>query len=170
MLPIKLKLRFYGESVLRRKARCVTTVTDKERAISSEMAEIMHLAGGIGLAAPQVGINKQIIVIDIGEGPCVFINPKITKRLGCEVKEEGCLSLPGVFVRVRRAKKITVCFLNEHNEEVSVVVDNLLARVVQHEMDHLKGKLLIDYVGFFKKLKLKKMIKKYLKQKKNEIL
>jgi peptide deformylase len=165
-LPIKLRLRFYGDASLRRKAKPVAKVTEKEMAILAEMAQIMRLAGGVGLAAPQVGINRQIIVIDIGEGPRVFINPKIFKRLGCDTKEEGCLSLPGVFLSVKRAKKITVTALNEKNEAVTLSADNLLARVIQHEMDHLKGKLLVDHANIFKKIELKRKLRALLKHKK----
>ena len=161
----KLKLRFYGDNVLRKRAKSVSEVTERERSVIAEMSEIMRLAGGIGLAAPQVGVNKQIILIDVGEGPCVFINPKIIRRSGCETKEEGCLSLPGVFVRVKRSKKITVSALDEQNEKILLVLDHLMARAVQHEMDHLKGKLLIDYASFFKKIKLRRQLKEFLKEK-----
>jgi len=164
-LPIKLRLRFYGDASLRRKAKLVAKVSEKELAILAEMAEIMRLAGGVGLAAPQVGINRQIIVIDIGEGPRAFINPRILKRLGCDTKEEGCLSLPGVFLSVKRAKKITIKALNEKNEEINIAADNLLARVIQHEMDHLKGKLLLDHANIFKKIELKRKLKASLKHK-----
>jgi len=155
----KLKIRFYGDPVLRKRARPVERVTDKERDILVEMGELMHLAGGIGLAAPQVGVNKQMVLVDVGTGPLALINPRITKRSGRETREEGCLSLPGVYVSVRRAKRIMVNGLNEQNEKVSICAYDLLARVLQHEIDHLRGKTIIDYANFIQKIRLRKRLK-----------
>jgi peptide deformylase len=134
-------------------------VTERDRQVLGEMAEMMRLSGGIGLAAPQVGINKQMLVADVGQGPVVLINPRITKKSGMHALEEGCLSLPGIFVKVKRAKKVMVSALNEQNEKISICAYDLLARVIQHEMDHLRGKLIVDYANFFQKIKLKKELK-----------
>jgi peptide deformylase len=144
-------------------------VADQERLLLGEMAELMRLAGGVGLAAPQVGINKQLLLVDIGSGPVVLFNPRIIKRKGSSVMEEGCLSLPGIYVNVRRARHITVNGSNELNENVSISASDLLARALQHEMDHLRGKLIIDYAGIVQKLKLRKKLKDLKRRVKDEL-
>lgn len=159
ILPIKLKIRFYGDPSLRRTSKPVKEVTDKERGILSEMCELMRLSGGVGLAAPQVGINRQIIMVDVGEGLVTLVNPRIIKKSGSMTMEEGCLSLPGIYVRVKRAKKITVAGLNELNEEVAITASDIFARALQHEIDHLMGKLIIDYAGLMQKMSLRKKLK-----------
>ena len=125
----------------------------------AQMEEIMRFSGGIGLAAPQVGSNKQLIIVDVGEGPLVLANPRILKKWGSGVMEEGCLSLPGIYVKVRRAKKIKVSGLNEKNEKVVLTASDILARVLQHEIDHLRGRLIFDYANFFEKMRLKKKLR-----------
>ena len=139
-----------------------------ERGLFEKMAEIMYGSGGIGLAAPQVGINKQIIVVDIGKGLYTLINPKIKKSIGSWVMQEGCLSVPEVYVGVKRAQKILVEYIDENNKKISLWTDDLFARVIQHEIDHLKGKLIVDYVNFVKKIAIKRKLK--LKSKKDKIL
>jgi len=126
------------------------------------MQELMKLSGGVGLAAPQVGINRQMVLVDIGQGPVMLINPKIMKKSGTEVMEEGCLSLPGIYVSVKRAKSIVVNALNLDNEKTVIKASGLLARVMQHEIDHLRGKMIIDYAGVITKMKLKKRLKKLI--------
>ena len=155
----KLKIRFYGDPHLRKRAKPVRAVTDKERGILSEMAELMRLAGGIGLAAPQVGIDQQMVLVDIGEGPVMLINPKITKKRGSQELEEGCLSLPGIYVNVKRARRIIVSALNEYNEKISIDANDLFARALQHEIDHLRGRMIIDYASLFKKIALRKKLR-----------
>lgn len=162
MLQTKLRLRFYGDPVLRRRSEPLAQVTDKEREILGEMAELMRISGGIGLAAPQVGINKQIVLVDIGQGPVVLINPRITRKTGWASMEEGCLSLPGVYVKVKRAKMIQVSGLNEENQKVRITACDLLARALAHEIDHLRGRLILDYAGFLQKIKLRKKLKNIL--------
>ena len=159
MPQIKLKIRFYGDVRLRRRAKPVKAVGEKERFILAEMSELMYLHGGIGLAAPQVGIDRQMVIVDVGKGPVALINPRIVKKNGTETMEEGCLSLPGISVRVKRAKNITVCALNENNERISLSVQDLFARALQHEIDHLRGRLIIDYANFIQKLALRKKLK-----------
>lgn len=163
ILQTKLRLRFYGDPVLRRRSASVDEVTDSERDVLNEMAEVMRISGGIGLAAPQVGINKQIILIDIGQGPVMLINPRIIKRSGRASMEEGCLSLPGIYVNVSRAKAVQVSGLNEKNQKIKISAYDLLARALQHEMDHLRGKLIIDHAGFVQKMKLRKKLKQLKK-------
>lgn len=163
MQQIKLKIRFYGDRVLRRRAVPVDSVGQEEKAVFAEMEELMRVSAGVGLAAPQVGLSLQMIVVDVGDGLVALANPRILKKWGSSVLEEGCLSLPGVYVSVRRASRIKVSGLNEKNEKVSFVADGLLARVLQHEIDHLRGKMIIDYSSIFNKLRLKEKLKKALK-------
>lgn len=159
MLSTKLRLRFYGDPALRSRSKPVDAVTDEEKQVIGEMAEIMRLSGGIGLAAPQVGVPKQMVLVDVGQGPVVLINPRITEKRGAQSMEEGCLSLPGIYVNVKRARRIQVVALNEQNEKISLAAYDLLARALQHEIDHLRGRLIIDYAGFLQKIKLRKKLK-----------
>jgi len=128
------------------------------------MAEVMRCGGGIGLAAPQVGIDRQILTVDIGDGLLVLVNPRIISKSGSAVMEEGCLSLPGVYVDVRRALKVTVTGFNEFFEKVSISASDLLARAIQHEIDHLRGRLILDYANVFERFRLKRKLKAHLKR------
>ena len=166
MLTTKLSIRIYGDPCLRKKSVPVKKVGPSERMLIASMIETMQGHKGIGLAAPQVGINEQIFVADIGEGPIAFINPRIKNKKGSEVMEEGCLSIPGVVVKVKRPQKITVSFLDEQDQKVEREFDGLLARVIQHETDHLKGKLIFDYASSYQKLKIKKQLRDIRKQSK----
>jgi peptide deformylase len=159
MVQTKLKLRFYGDSSLRKRSRPLMKVTDEDRVILREMVDLMKISGGVGLAAPQVGINKQMLVADVGDGVVILINPRIRKKSGAEVFLEGCLSLPGISVKVKRAKKIVVTGLNEQNQKCSITASDLLACTLQHEIDHLRGRLIIDHVNFLARLELKKKLK-----------
>ncbi len=158
-----LKIRYYGDPVLRKRAKQVKSLTDKDREVLREMNELMRLYGGVGLAATQVGITKQFLLVDVGEGLLILVNPKITKKSGSDVREEGCLSLPGIYVKVKRANKITVEAFNEKNEKISLPACDILARALQHEMDHLNGRMIIDYANFVEKLRLKKKLKQTIK-------
>ena len=162
IIPIKLNLRFYGDPVLRGRCKPVAKVAEKDKAIFSEMLELMKLSGGVGLAGPQVGINKQMVLIDIGQGPIMLVNPRIMERSGSDHMEEGCLSLPGVYVSVKRAKSIIVNAVNTDNQKITLSASGLLARVLQHEIDHLRGRMIIDYAGVIAKIKLKKKLKNFL--------
>ncbi|MCX5678187.1 MAG: peptide deformylase [Candidatus Omnitrophica bacterium] len=153
-----LKIRKFPESILRKKAAKVGKVTEDERSILSEMADVMYLSQGVGLAAVQVGIDKQLAVIDIGEGLIKLVNPVIVKKDGIEAQEEGCLSCPGLTVKIKRAKKVVVNFLNENGDFIELKAEGLLARAVQHELDHLLGKLIIDYLSPVKKLLARKKL------------
>lgn len=154
-----LKIRKFPDNILRKKAVRVLKVTAAERSMLSDMADMMYLNQGVGLAATQVGINKQLVVIDIGEGLIKMINPSIVKKEGSETKEEGCLSCPGLLVKIKRSKKAAVCFLNEDGLTVELKAAGLLARAVQHELDHLSGVLIIDYLNPVKKIIAKKKLK-----------
>ena len=159
MIITKLKVRLYGDPILRRKALEVKEVGPAERILIAAMIETMHGHKGIGLAAPQVGVSEQIFVADIGDGPVVVVNPKIIARGGQEVREEGCLSIPGIVLNVKRPKKIRVRYLNEDNQTIERDYSDLLARVILHETDHLKGKLIIDYASLIQQRKIKKQLK-----------
>ena len=126
-----------------------------------DMIEAMYQDGGVGLAAPQIGVLKRIIVLDIGEGPEYFINPEITSTGGEKVTmEEGCLSLPGIHVDVTRPDQITVKATNSNGENVEITAAGLMARVFQHEIDHLNGVLLIDHASSIQRTLLKTKLKK----------
>jgi len=150
-----LKIVRFPDSTLRRKARKVLKVTDAERSMLAEMAKAMYLSQGVGLAAVQVGIDRQLAVVDTGNGLIKMVNPAIVKREGVEAQEEGCLSCPGACVKVKRAKKIVVSYLTEDGEVAELKADGLLARAIQHEIDHLSGTLIIDHLNPIKKLLLK---------------
>jgi peptide deformylase len=144
-------IRLYGDPVLRMKSQEVTAEEMLRRDVNlwvSTMVKVMHENKGIGLAAPQIGLLKRIIVADVGsrEGLIVLINPQILSSDGKEVMEEGCLSLPGVYLEVKRAARILVKGMNEKGLEAELELAGLLARVVQHEVDHLDGILIIDRV------------------------
>ena len=141
-----LKVRLYGDPCLRLKSKPIKAVSAVERMLIGAMFETMKAHKGVGLAAPQVGINEQIFVVDTGHEAFAVINPKILKSFGHEVTEEGCLSIPNVNVDVRRAKAIEVEFLDEHNQLVIAQLKGLPAKIFQHEYDHLQGKLIIDYL------------------------
>ena len=147
-----LDIHYLGDRVLRQPAKRIAKVDDKLRQTVKEMLQTMYSADGIGLAAPQVGINKQLIVIDIAldnpdEPPLVLINPKITKTSAdlCN-SEEGCLSIPGVYLDVIRPEVIEVSYKNELGKPCKLKADGLLSRAIQHEMDHLNGVLFVDRV------------------------
>ena len=143
----KLQITYDGNRVLRKKAQPVKVVDSLMAQLLDDMLETMHANNGIGLAAPQVGISKRVIVIDIGEedvAPIQMINPRICEREGAVVGLEGCLSIPGVYGDVERAEHVLVKGLNEKGKPVVVEASGLLARVFQHEIDHLDGKLFTD--------------------------
>ena len=135
------------DPILRQKARSVKKVSKRIKTLTQNMLETMYDADGVGLAAPQVGIDERIIVIDIGKGPIILINPEITGKSGQERDMEGCLSIPGQKAYITRASKVTVIGINPQGEKVELEGDGLLARAFQHEIDHLNGILFIDYIS-----------------------
>lgn len=169
MAKTELRIRVFGDAVLRKKAKRIPQVTDVHRGLLSEMARLMYAANGVGLAAPQVGINESLVVIDTGtSGLFKLANPHIVKREGAQAIEEGCLSVPGVSVKVKRAKRIEVAAVDQYGKAVRIEASDLLACVFQHEIDHLEGKLIVDYAPFFKKLKIKRQLEMLSAQSKNE--
>ncbi|MDD4909668.1 MAG: peptide deformylase [Candidatus Omnitrophica bacterium] len=150
-----LKIKKYPDSVLRNKSLDVKEITDKETRLFEEMFFTMRHFAGIGLAAPQIGILKRLIVVDIGEGPIRLADPVILNTKGSDKMEEGCLSIPGIGVIIDRPNEIIVSGLNESGMAVEFKAQGLLARVLQHEIDHLSGRLIIDYLGLLEKFKLR---------------
>lgn len=169
MKEIELRIRLFGDQVLRRKAKPVKKVTQEHRDILSGMSKLMYASTGIGLASPQVGIDEAMIVVDIGHELFKLINPKIIKKEGAQVLEEGCLSVPGVCIKIKRAKKVVVRALDECGKPVSLEAEGLLACVFQHEIDHLKGKLIVDYALFFNKLKISRKLEELRKRSESEL-
>ena len=153
-METKLKIRLYGDPCLRKKSEPLDMVGPGERMLIAQMIEAMYEHKGIGLAAPQVGVNKRLFVADIGDGPFTVVNPVIRNKRGFDVMEEGCLCLPGIGIDVRRPSEISVSYIDENNHKIERDCSGLLARVMQHETDHLDGKVIIDYAGWLKKRKL----------------
>ncbi|MDH5190343.1 MAG: peptide deformylase [Gammaproteobacteria bacterium] len=162
-----LNILHYPDPRLRNHALPVENVDDGIRKTVDDMLETMYAAPGIGLAATQVNIAKQIIVIDISEDknqPLCLINPEILESTGTEKMEEGCLSVPDIFEEVERAEKIKVRALNRDGESFELETDGLLAVCIQHEMDHLDGKLFVDYLSSLKQKRIRKKLEKVRKQ------
>ena len=139
-------IRIQGDPVLTKKCREITEMTPKIKELIDDMLDTMYEAMGVGLAAPQVGILKRIVTIDIGEGPIVLINPEILETSGEQTGEEGCLSVPGKTGVVTRPDYAKVKALNEDMEEIVLEGEELLARAFCHEIDHLDGKMYVDLV------------------------
>jgi peptide deformylase len=145
-----LKIRYYPDAVLKAKAKKITIFDSSVRKLAQDMLDTMYENDGVGLAAPQVGVSKRMMVIDVsGEDetprPIVFINPEIIERDGEMTGQEGCLSFPDVFFEVKRASKVVVKFQNLKGQTLKLTADgNLLSRAIQHEIDHLDGELFID--------------------------
>lgn len=159
-----LTVRLYGDACLREKCDPVNEVGVSERVFIEAMIATMREYKGVGLAAPQVGVIRQIFVVDIGDGPVAAVNPKIIERKGSAPLEEGCLSIPGVSVEVRRPRKIRVRYLDEHNRVVEKEYTDLMARVFLHETDHLAGKLIVSYADWRGKSGLKKQLQEIVRQ------
>lgn len=145
MSETELKIRTIGDSVLKKPVKLVEEITDEHRKTLSEMARLMYSVSAVGLAAPQVGLEESMIVVDAGSGLYKLFNPKIIKREGEQLNEEGCLSVPGRAVKVKRAKQVVVEALDENGKSVVIEAEDLLACVFQHEIDHLNGRLIIEY-------------------------
>lgn len=139
-------LRLEGDPILRKKSREVREITPKIRELIDDMLETMYEKDGVGLAAPQVGILKRIVVIDVGDGPLVMINPEIIRKEGAQTGDEGCLSVPGKVGQVTRPNEVTARFMDEDGEYYELDGTELLARAICHECEHLDGKLYIDIV------------------------
>ncbi|MGJ8679883.1 peptide deformylase [Paraglaciecola sp.] len=158
-------LRFPDER-LRTVAKKVDKIDTSITNLVDDMFETMRDENGIGLAATQIDVHKQVVVMDVSEeqdNPLVFINPEITHMDGKTISEEGCLSVPNNYAQVERAETITVKALNKKGESFTLEADGLLAICVQHELDHLKGKLFVDYLSPLKRQRIKKKLEKEAK-------
>ena len=157
-----LKIRLYGDPILRQKSSFIEKVDDEIRMLVDNMFDTMYAADGVGLAAPQVGISKRLFIIDVSEidgepdVPMVFINPKIIwKSKLTSIAEEGCLSIPGIRADLKRSSEVEVEAINENSEKIHYKANGLLARAILHEIDHLNGILFVDYLGSVKKMMIK---------------
>lgn len=164
-----LKILLYPDPRLHTIAKPVTAVNEQLRTLIANMAETMYAAPGVGLSATQVDVHKQVIIIDTSvtrDQLKVFINPEIVESEGISDCEEGCLSVPGVFEKVPRAARIKVCALDRWGKSFALDADGLLSVCIQHEMDHLKGRVFVEYLSRLKQTrilnKLKKMQRKVI--------
>lgn len=163
-----LTIRKYPDDVLKRKAAPVEAVDDELRRLADDMVETMYAAPGVGLAAPQVGVSKRLVVLDLStqegeEGSLIVLfNPEITHAEGSAEMEEGCLSLPGFITKVKRAAEVTVRGLDREGKPVAIEAGGLLAIALQHELDHLDGMLILDRAGSLKREFYKKQVRKSL--------
>lgn len=162
-----LDILLYPDKRLRTVAKPVEKVDEVIKKLVDDMFETMYVAPGIGLAATQVNVHQQIIVIDVSEHsdqPLCLINPVIIDEEGTETCDEGCLSVPEIYETVERSKKITVKAMDQNGDEYTMQADEMLAVCIQHEMDHLKGKLFVDYLSPLKLQRIKKRLLKVLRE------
>jgi len=165
-MPILDILR-YPDPRLYKKAERVAVVDDSIRALVRDMARTMYAAPGMGLAATQVDVHKRVIVIDVSErrdGLLVLINPEIISGEGVQYCEEGCLSVPGIYEAVERAERVTVRALGLDGKPFILTADKMLAVCIQHEMDHLEGKVFVEYLSRLKQQRIKAKLQKQLRQ------
>ncbi|PLY01983.1 MAG: peptide deformylase [Desulfuromonas sp.] len=164
-----LRILHYPDPVLSTRAEPIDQVTDEVRKLAEDMAETMYAAPGVGLAAPQIGVSERLIVLDCAakdEPPNLIkaVNPEIVAAEGECFEEEGCLSVPAYYARVKRKAAVKVRFTNMNNEVVAMETDGLLAIAFQHEIDHLDGVLFVDHLSSLKKGMFKKKYQKILEQ------
>lgn len=158
-----LNILEFPDPRLRTRAVPVERVDDSVRQLIDDLLETMYEAPGIGLAATQVNVHRRVLVVDVSEDrsqPIVLVNPEIVERSGIEETEEGCLSVPGIFDRVTRASRIRVRALDRDGDPQEIECDGLLAICIQHEMDHLEGKLFVDYLSELKRTRIRKKLEK----------
>ncbi|MBI4291652.1 MAG: peptide deformylase [Betaproteobacteria bacterium] len=162
-----LTILSYPDPRLYRKAAPVQSVDDSVRALVRDMADTMYAARGVGLAATQVDVHKRVIVIDISEARdhlLTLINPVIVEKEGTQYSEEGCLSVPGVYDRVERAQRVKIQALGSTGESFELVAEQMLAVCIQHEMDHLEGKVFVDYLSRLKQARIRARMEKQLRK------
>lgn len=159
----KLEILHFPDPRLRTQAKPVARVDAEIQRLVDDMFETMYAAPGIGLAATQVNVHQRLLVVDVSDDknqPLTFINPEILDRQGVEEMEEGCLSVPGIYDKVQRAERIRVRALNRDGESFEMETDGLLAVCIQHEIDHLDGKLFVDYLSGLKRQRIRKKLEK----------
>ena len=157
----------YPDPRLYKKAEPVAEVDESVRALVRDMAETMYVAPGVGLAATQVNVHKRVVVIDASESRdqlLVLINPEIVSREGVQYCEEGCLSVPGIYEAVERAERVTVRALGLDGRSFTLTAEKLLAVCIQHELDHLEGKVFVDYLSRLKQQRIKARLQKQLRK------
>lgn len=162
-----LRIIQYPDERLHKVASTVNVITDSTRKLVNDMAETMYAAPGVGLAATQVDVHQRIIVADTSENSdtlMVFINPEIISNDGVSEFEEGCLSVPGIYEKVQRADQITVRALNVQGEMFTLEATGLLAVCIQHEMDHLLGKVFVEYLSQLKQTRIRAKLKKRMRE------
>lgn len=162
-----LNILHYPDARLHTIAKPVVVVDARIRTLVNDMAETMYAAPGIGLAATQVNVHERVVVIDISETHDelrVFINPEIVAQSGREESEEGCLSVPGIFDKIERAERVTVRALDREGKPFELEADGLLAVCVQHEMDHLMGKVFVDYLSGLKRNRIRAKLAKQARE------
>lgn len=153
----------YPHPGLREKAKPIEKIDNQITQLADDMLETMYEAPGIGLAATQVNVTKQLIVMDLSDTkdqPLVLINPEIIAESGHQTYEEGCLSFPGIYTKVERANNITIKYQDLDGKSIELEADGLLAICVQHEMDHLQGKVFVDYLSPLKQMRIRKTLEK----------
>ena len=163
----KLKILQFPDPRLRTRAKPVAEVDARIRTLIDDLFETMYAASGIGLAATQVNVHERLLVADVSSDrtePQVLINPVIVERDGVTVYDEGCLSVPGYFESVTRAEHIRVRYLNRDGEQLAMTAQGLLAICIQHEIDHLEGKLFVDYLSTAKRSRIRKRLEKDRRQ------
>lgn len=166
-----LNILEFPDSRLRTKAEPVAVVDDALRALIDDMFETMYDAPGIGLAATQVDVHQRFLVMDCSaekDRPLVFINPEIVSRDGIQIHEEGCLSVPGIYAEVERAEHVVVKALDRNGEAIEMTLEGLEAVCLQHEIDHLDGKLFVDYLSPLKRQRVRKKLEKQRRQAEKE--
>ena len=159
-----LKILYLPDERLRKVSTPVVEFNQELQTLIDDMFDTMYDANGLGLAAPQIGVNIRLSVVDCGNQKLVFINPEIIYQEGQEKFKEGCLSVPGALETVVRSKKITVKALNRHGQEFTMDLDGVMAECLQHEIDHLNGKLFIDLLSPIKQNRARRDLEKYLKK------
>ena len=163
----------YPDPRLRTRAKAVVAVDERIRRLIDDMFETMYAAPGVGLAATQVNVHERVLVLDVSENhdrPMAFVNPEIVARDGIAAGEEGCLSVPGVFDLVDRAARITVRALDRDGMSFDLEADGLLGVCIQHEMDHLEGKLFVDYLSELKRTRIRKKLEKERRERKDGVV
>ncbi len=163
-----LEILHFPDERLRTKAKPLVNITPEHHQLIDNMLETMYAAPGIGLAATQVNVHQQIIVIDISEErdqALCLINPEIIALSGKETMDEGCLSVPDTYAEVERAESVIVRYLDKQGQQQELSTDGLLAVCIQHEIDHLHGKLFVDYLSRLKRERIRKKLEKHQRQK-----
>jgi peptide deformylase len=164
----RLAILEYPDPRLRTRAKAVAEVDDKVRQLAADLLETMYAANGVGLAASQVDVHRRVIALDVSEGrnqPLVLINPELLNAEGKGPGEEGCLSLPGIYDKLSRATHIRIRALDLQGKAFEMQADGLLAVCIQHEMDHLEGKLFVDYLSELKRQLIRRRLEKERRQK-----